>query len=127
MQCWFRKECGGIFLIKSINRKENEMDASNSLGAKVNSAMIGRQEDLNEIGVRVKTDKGIYHVNWDKEAAVTPHGQVAFFAQYLHTADLFSRWCTNCPLEYKSNNAPHISDVLGTLLLSVLSGHTLWQ
>jgi hypothetical protein len=29
----------------------------------------------------------------------------------------------DCPLEYKSPNAPQERDVLGTILLSVLAGH----
>lgn len=103
------------------------MDTTNSLkslGAKVNTSMEHSQEENADLGLRLRTDSGVYHVNWDTEAAVTPHGQIAFFAQYLHTADLFSRWCSDCPLDYVSNNAPEVSDVLGTLLLSVLSGHT---
>lgn len=79
----------------------------------------GQDESL-----RLRTQSGCYHVNWDNEAPVTPHGQLAFFAQYLHSADLFGRWVSNCPLEYKSNNAPEVKDVLGTFLLSILSGHT---
>jgi len=79
----------------------------------------GQDESL-----RLRTASGCYHVNWDNEAPVTPHGQLAFFAQYLHSADLFKRWVSDCPLEYKSNNAPKRQDVLGTFLLSILSGHS---
>jgi hypothetical protein len=36
---------------------------------------------------------------------------------------VFDRWVTDCPLEYRSNNAPGKRDVLGTLLLAILAGH----
>lgn len=71
----------------------------------------------------VDTFAGRIHVQWDSDAAVTPLGQFAFFADFLKTAELFDPWVADCPLEYRSNNAPRIRDVLGTLFLSVLSGH----
>lgn len=64
-----------------------------------------------------------FHVEWDDNAPVTPMGQLVFFAQFLGTADLFGQWVRGCPLEYTSPNAPAVQDVLGTMLLSVLSGH----
>jgi hypothetical protein len=50
-------------------------------------------------------------------------GQLAFFIDFLKTAEVFSPWVEDCPLDYASNNAPKPVDVLGTLLLSVLAGH----
>jgi hypothetical protein len=38
--------------------------------------------------------------------------------------DLFDPWVAECPLQFVSPNAPTNRDVLGTLLLSVLAGHT---
>ncbi|MDX1410503.1 MAG: hypothetical protein R3330_20275, partial [Saprospiraceae bacterium] len=35
----------------------------------------------------------------------------------------FEPWVEDCPLHYLSNNAPKKIDVLGSLLLSILSGH----
>ena len=47
-----------------------------------------------------------------------------FFIEFLKTSGLFDRWVVDeCPLEYTSPNAPKKRDVLGTILLSVLSGH----
>lgn len=100
------------------------MNSSNSRTTKSITAVETNQEVASNTCLRMQTDHGVYRVDWDNEAPVTPHGQVAFFAQYLHTAALFTRWCDDCPLEYTSNNAPAVKDVLGTLLLSVLSGHT---
>ena len=74
--------------------------------------------------VFVDTYGGRVHVEWDREAAVTPLGQLPFFIDFLKTAELFETWVAHCPLSYRSNNAPDKADVLGTLFLSVLAGHT---
>ncbi len=49
---------------------------------------------------------------------------VAFFLQFLKLGNRFEPWVNDCPLFYNSNNAPTKTDVLGSFLLSVLSGHT---
>ncbi len=36
---------------------------------------------------------------------------------------LFDSWVEDCPLTFTSPNAPSKHDILGTLLLSILSGH----
>jgi hypothetical protein len=71
----------------------------------------------------VDTEGGRYHVQWDDEAPLTPMGQLIFFAQFLKANQLFTRLCADAPFEFKSNNAPTATDVLGSLLLSVLAGH----
>jgi hypothetical protein len=71
----------------------------------------------------VDTLGGRMHVRWDEGAPATPNGQLVFFAEFLATAGVFDRWVTDCPLEYRSNNAPGKRDVLGTLLLAILAGH----
>jgi hypothetical protein len=70
-----------------------------------------------------ETFGGKIHVEWDPTAAVTPIGQLPFFIQYLKVGGLFKPWVSSCPLRYQSNNAPKKVDVLGSFLLSVLSGH----
>jgi len=74
--------------------------------------------------VEVDTFDGKVHVEWDPMAAVTPIGQLPFFIQYLKLGNRFEPWVNEYPLHYTSNNAPTKTDVLGSLLLSVLSGHT---
>ncbi len=74
--------------------------------------------------IEVDTFDGKVHVEWDPTAAVTPIGQLPFFIQFLKLGNRFEPWVKDCPLVYKSNNAPSKTDVLGSLLLSVLSGHT---
>jgi len=72
--------------------------------------------------IPVETYGGRIHVEWDPHAAVTPLGQLPFFIEFLKTADLFAPWVQDCPLQYQSPNAPRTVDLLGTLLLSILSG-----
>jgi len=74
--------------------------------------------------VFVDTFGGRIHVDWDSDAAVTPFGQLPFFIDFLKTAGLFEQWIDECPISYTSPNAPKKRNVLGTLLLSVLAGHT---
>ena len=70
-----------------------------------------------------ETFGGKIHVEWDPTAAVTPIGQLPFFIQFLKVGGLFEPWVASCPLHYQSNNAPEKVNVLGSFLLSILSGH----
>ena len=72
----------------------------------------------------VETYAGRLHVEWDSQAAVTPLGQLPFFIEFLKTTRLFDELVEECPLEFTSNNASKVRDILGSMLLSVLSGHT---
>ncbi len=71
----------------------------------------------------VETFGGKVHVEWAPGAAMTPIGQLPFFIQFLKVGNLFEPWVNQCPLSYQSNNAPSKLNVLGSFLLSVLSGH----
>src|SRR3990167_7182561 len=73
-------------------------------------------------GIQCDTFAGLVHVEWDNQAPVTPIGQLVFFVQFLKTCNLYAPWVDDCPLYYYSPNAPSKNDVLGTLLLAVLSG-----
>src|SRR5258708_24949956 len=74
--------------------------------------------------VSVDTYGGRIHIDWDHETPVTPLGQLAFFIEFLKRTELFDHWIATCPLKLISPNAPQQRDILGTILLSVLSGHT---
>ncbi len=74
--------------------------------------------------VEVDTFDGKLHIEWDSSASVTPIGQLPFFIQFLKLGNRFEPWVNDCPLVYTSHNAPTKTDVLGSLLLSILSGHT---
>lgn len=82
--------------------------------------LIPAEEKINT----VMTPGGIVHCQWDEHAPITMHGHLPYFSEFMHTGGLFQRLIDNCPLTYKSNNAPGKADVLGTMLLSVMSGHT---
>src|ERR1700688_2530538 len=71
----------------------------------------------------VDTFGGKIQVKWVPEGAVSALGLMPFFTEFLKTSGLFDGWVEDCPLEYTSPNAPSKRDVLGTVLLSVLSGH----
>jgi len=71
----------------------------------------------------VQTMAGRVQVRWDAESTATPMGQLAYFIEFLTLTGLWSRWLESCPLSYTSPNAPSKADVLGTWLLSILSGH----
>ncbi|MCN4144820.1 MAG: transposase, partial [Thiohalomonas sp.] len=50
-------------------------------------------------------------------------GQLSFFIQFLKLGGRFDSCLSDCPLHYRSNNAPKKVNVLGSLFLSILSGH----
>jgi hypothetical protein len=78
---------------------------------------------VENIRIPVDTFQGLVHVEWDQTASVTSLGQLPFFIEFLKLGGLFDSWVDDCPLEFTSPNAPSKRDILGTLLLSILSGH----
>ena len=64
-------------------------------------------------------------IEWsDEENRVTQMAGLAYFVEFLDTTNLFEHLVQTCPLSYQSNNAPDKRDVLGTILLSILRGHS---
>jgi hypothetical protein len=74
-------------------------------------------------GVKLDSFTGPVHVEWDAGAAMTPLGQLPFFLDFLKTTGLFDAFVADCPLRYVRPNAPKKRDLLGTTMLSMLSGH----
>lgn len=74
--------------------------------------------------VEVETYNGKLVVEWDSEATVTSLAQLPFFIQFLKLGCRFEPWVDDCPLVYRSPNAPKKINVLGSLFLSILSGHS---
>ena len=72
---------------------------------------------------RVRTAGGRVRVRREADGAATPMGQLAYFIEFLTLTGLWSGWQERCPLSYTRPNAPSKADVLGTWMLSVLSGH----
>ena len=71
----------------------------------------------------VETFGGKVLVRWDPDAAVTSFAPVTYFIEFLKANGLWQKWVEDCPLSYRSGNAPPKQDILGTILLSVLAGH----
>jgi Transposase DDE domain group 1 len=74
-------------------------------------------------GVDIDSFFGPVRVEWDHEAALTPLGQLPFFIHFLKASGLFDALVADCPLRYRSPNAPDRRDILGTTMLSMLAGH----
>jgi hypothetical protein len=74
-------------------------------------------------GLKLSTPSGTIQVRWNDEESATPFGQLPFFLEFLNLTGLWERWVEGCPLVYSSPNAPDKRDVMGTWLLSILSGH----
>jgi len=49
--------------------------------------------------------------------------QLPFFIDFLKAAGLFRRFRADCPLRYRARTRRKKRDVLGTAMLSMLSGH----
>lgn len=82
-----------------------------------------RSEEMLLSCAGVQTAGGRVQVRWEADNAATPMGQLAYFIEFLTLTGLWSGWQDRCPLSYSSPNAPSKADVLGTWLLSILSGH----
>jgi hypothetical protein len=74
--------------------------------------------------IEVDTFDGKVFVSWDPDASVTAMGQLPFFIEFLKLGNRFQPWVDDCPLAYTSNNAPGKNNLLGSLFLSILAGHT---
>jgi hypothetical protein len=80
-----------------------------------------RQQGVEAVGLQ--TAGGPIKVRWDAKSQATVHGQMAFFIEFLIATGLFDQWVADCPLNYESPNGSEPRDVLGTWMLSILSGH----
>lgn len=78
----------------------------------------------NNFNCRLTTPSGVVYCEKDHGSPITMHGYLPHFAQYLHESGQLEDLTNSCPLSYKSNNAPAVKDVIGTTILSILSGHT---
>ena len=56
------------------------------------------------------------------DAAATPLGHLAFFAEYLKVSGRFDAPVADCPLHYASPKAPSKRNILGTLMPSIFAG-----
>ena len=84
---------------------------------------LSKREEMLLSCAGVQTMAGRVQVRWDSESTATPMGQLAYFIEFLTLTGLWSRWLEGGPLNYSRPNAPSKAEVLGTWLLSILSGH----
>lgn len=71
----------------------------------------------------VDTPGGRFYAEWDPEVPVTRDGQLLFFFQFLKAGGRWERFMEGCPLHYTGNRGSGACNVMGTVLLSILSGH----
>lgn len=98
------------------------MSASKEARSVTRVVMPAVVEEAADRSAVADTYGGRVHVEWDPSAAVTPLGQLPFFAEFLKQSGLFDAWVSDSPLRYVSPNAPKKRDVLGTALLGALGG-----
>src|SRR5688572_7310940 len=91
------------------------------MGEAKQRALIARQQAVEALGL--ETAGGQLKVRWDGKAQSSALGQMAFFIEFLTITGLFEDWVKECPLDYKSPNGSSRRDILGTWLLSIVSGH----
>lgn len=92
--------------------------------ASPDSGIAFPQDQADELNLILHGGGEKVEVQWDPEAKVTPNGSLVFFAQFLKTGGLFEQLCEGSPIQYRSNNAPLVRDVWGTVLLAILNGQT---
>jgi hypothetical protein len=71
----------------------------------------------------VDTPGGRFHAEWDETSPVTREGSLLFFFQFLKAGGRWEDFLKACPLTYTGNRGSGANNVMGTVLLSVLSGH----
>src|SRR5580692_9942923 len=69
------------------------------------------------------TPGGRYFAEWESQAPVTREGQLIFFFQFLQAGVRWDEFMRHCPLSYTGNRGSGATNVMGTVLLSVLCGH----
>jgi hypothetical protein len=66
---------------------------------------------------------GRFYAEWDPDAPVTRDGQLLFFFQFLEAGGRWEQFMSGCPLHYTGNRGSGAGNAMGTVLLSILSGH----
>jgi hypothetical protein len=106
---------------------ENNLEMKNdSTPSRQNGEAINGVNDSSSMSKNhARTSLTGIEVAWSEDdSRMTQMGGLAYFINFLKATGLFDHLIEACPLCYESNNAPEKRDVLGTMLLSVLSGQT---
>lgn len=102
------------------------MQTTNTPNRQNGEAFEQAKDDFSNENSQAKSDTVAgMRIEWSqKENRVTQMAGLAYFVEFLNTTDFFEHFVKTCPLTDQSNNAPAKRDILGTILLSVLSGHS---
>ncbi len=71
----------------------------------------------------VDTPGGRFFAEWETQTPATREGQLMFFFQFLQAGARWEELLRDCPLHYTGNRGSGKTNVMGTILLSVLCGH----
>ena len=71
----------------------------------------------------VDTPGGRFYAEWAQDTPTTREGQLLFFAQFLRAGHRWEDFLRDCPLTYGGNRGSGAANVLGTVMLGILSGH----
>ena len=71
---------------------------------------------------RIDSFGGPVKACWGSSPAVTRHGLLAYFIDFLKVSKTWMEFVDSCPLTYSSPNAPTKEEILATMLYSILIG-----
>ena len=71
---------------------------------------------------RIDSFGGPVKACWGSSPAVTRHGLLAYFIDFLKVSKTWKEFVDSCPLTYSSPNAPTKEEILATMLDSILIG-----
>jgi hypothetical protein len=94
---------------------------SNELSKIFNSFI--KEELKNDPSLILDSYDGKIDIEWEDNSPVTPYGNLSFFIEYLKVSGLFDALVSDFPLNYTSNSSSKSRDLIGTTMLSILSGH----
>jgi hypothetical protein len=86
-------------------------------------AALARVEEGGDQPQVVDTLGGRMHVRWDRVRRPRRTASWCSSLSFWPPPECSSAGCRQCPLEYRSGNAPDKRDVLGTLMMGMLAGH----
>ena len=115
----------GVPSAKLILHNDLDMKNDSTPTRQNGEAINGVNDSSSVIKNHVRTRLTGIEVTWSEDdSRMTQMGGLAYFVNFLKATGLFDHLVATCPLVYQSNNAPKKRDVLGMMLLSVLSGQT---
>ncbi len=72
----------------------------------------------------IDTPGGRFRSEFVSDLPISPSGALVYFAQFLKATGLFEALVSDVPLSYTSNHAHEPRDIIGTLMLGMIDGHS---